>query len=134
MGRKDFFLFFWKKYLRFLLFTAILLLAIFNIENIIEISKGFKILIITVIVVFSIGGVLQFLLNETILIVPQKIRLIVFNIWSYLQKFKFILPVALILFVTFNWENKSFGGNVLLILMITYLIYDSYFKITKIKN
>lgn len=130
MNRKQFLIIFFKKYLLPMLLLCTLAIVLFNFKKIVEIGSVLGIFSLFIIVLFSLLGLMRFLINRIVGSFPKNIILFL----NFLEKFSFIFPISLIFYLAVTWNSRTPFEGIIFIILTLHTLYEGYLNHLKTKS
>ena len=128
MDRKQFLIKFWNNVLKPISFVLTLVFAILNYSKVLEISKFFGMLVLITLFLFSVMGIIKFFIDSIKNLIPENIKRPINFFLKDFEKLLYLFPVAMIIFLIINWNNKTLGEKLFFIGLILLNIYEVYYK------
>ena len=128
MDRKQFLIKFWDNVLKPISFVLTLVFAILNYSKVLEISKFFGMLVLITLFLFSVMGIIKFFIDSIKNLIPENIKRPINFFLKDFEKLLYLFPVAMIIFLIINWNNKTLGEKLFFIGLILLNIYEVYYK------
>lgn len=113
-----------------MLLLCALAIVLLNAEKIIEIGSilgGFSLFII---VLFSLVGLMRFLMNRIVGLFPKSIILFL----NSLEQFSFIFPVSMIFYLIITWNTRTLLEGIVFIILTLHTLYKGYVHHLKTKS
>ena len=85
-------------------------------------------LVLITLFLFSVMGIIKFFIDSIKNLIPENIKKPINFFLKDFEKLLYLFPVAMIIFLIINWNNKTLGEKLFFIGLILLNIYEVYYK------